>query len=162
LASTSSLFNLSKSTPATSLTGGLGGTSTTATSDSKPLGTGFSLTKPADTTTAIGTSNLTQLTDANKASTTLATDTNLPNVVSFALPSSKTDKIADTSKGLGLGGSLTTSMTTKTTTQPGSIGSTSTGGAIASGTAIASTIKQQSLKDQNLPQMLMDCVENFK
>jgi hypothetical protein len=111
----------------------------------------------ANTSTAAATS-----TTAAATSTTSATGL-LPNILSFSVPSLTPLKAteADKKNTSLLSGANTTAGAT---TDSSGVISASAGKNLAlnPGSTIYSSLRPQSVKDQNLPAPLMECVENFK
>jgi hypothetical protein len=84
----------------------------------------------------------------------------LPTVLSYSVPGLTPTK-TDAPKPAGLGGisllgSTASPATTALKPNPNEAASSSVSG------GVGSIMRSQSIKDQNLPQQLAECVENFK
>ncbi len=91
----------------------------------------------------------------NQANNTTSTGT-LPNILSFSVPSltplKATEAAEKKNPTLLLGGQTASGATTDSTKNL----------ALNPGSTIYSSLRPQSVKDQNLPAPLMECVESFK
>ena len=153
----------------TSLLGGLSTKTEPQVAKSASLGAGLlgSSTAATTTTTAAPTSTTTDTkplsflsTSSTNPQTTVTSGTNLPTVLSYTVPSLTPTK-TDAPKPAGLGGisllgSTASPATTALKPNPNEPASSSVSG------GVGSIMRSQSIKDQNLPQQLAECVENFK
>ena len=150
--------------PALTLSTGTSAQTTTSTNDIKPTIGLFSTPKSENkTTTTSLTNQQKEQTPTNSSTTTTTIAGNLPQILSFNVPSltpTKSDPNKSTLGGVGLG-TIGTSATSQIGLTLGSSSNTpATSAAVAAAAAVV--IRSQLPKDQPLPQPLIDCVENFK
>jgi hypothetical protein len=154
----------------------LGSTTTAnATNEVKPI---ISLTKDTTaptTTTATTTSDksdtksISSSLDTSRTQTLVNAEASLPTVSSYPVPGLTSSKNLDGSAAANKPTSNTSSLLGSLGGNPGTGASSSTPGQVSSNTndpnvssSGQSIIRSQSIKDQPLPQQLLECVENFK
>jgi len=149
----------------------LGSTTTaTATNEVKPI-----ISLPKDTTAPTTTSDksdtkaISSSLDTSRTQTLVNAEASLPTVSSYAVPGLTSSKNLDGSAAANKPASTTSSLLGSLGGNPGTGASSSTPGQVSSNTndpnvssSGQSIIRSQSIKDQPLPQQLLECVENFK